>query len=247
MNTNDIKDVCKTLHLAYIADHYEDIPFENKQQFLYDVLKHEVKTRQTTKISRLIKKGKFRELKWLKTYEWSDQIHLPSTTTKNEICDLNFIKEKHNLMLLGAPGTGKTHLATALGLKACEQGLDVRFYRVADLVGDLEESLKHGKLQRLKRQIEKCDLLILDELGYVPFQKEGSELLFHIIADCYERKSVIVTSNLEFGQWNRIFGDNRLTSALVDRLVHHAHVIAFTGESYRLKNALSSIKLQNEN
>lgn len=247
MNTNDIKDVCKTLHLAYIADHYEDIAFENKQQFLYDVLEHEVKTRQTTKISRLIKKGKFRELKWLNTYEWSDQIHLPPTTTKNEICDLNFIKEKHNLMLLGAPGTGKTHLATALGLKACEQGLDVRFYRVADLVGDLEESLKQGKLQRLKRQIEKCDLLILDELGYVPFQKEGSELLFHIIADCYERKSVIVTSNLEFGQWNRIFGDNRLTSALVDRLVHHAHVIAFTGESYRLKNALSSIKLHNEN
>jgi len=243
----NIKDVCKTLHLAYIADHYENIPFENKQQFLHDVLTHEVKTRQATKIGRLIKKGKFRELKWLKTYEWSDHIHLPSTTTKDAIYDLHFLEAKHNLMLLGAPGTGKTHLATALGLKACEQGKDVRFYRVADLVGELEEALKHGTLQRLKRQIQKCDLLILDELGYVPFQKDGSELLFHIIADCYEQKSVIVTSNLEFGQWNRIFGDNRLTSALVDRLVHHAHVIAFTGESYRLKNALSSIPLHNEN
>jgi DNA replication protein DnaC len=210
-------------------------------------LDHEIKSRHTVKISRLIKKGKFRELKWLKTYQWSDQIHLPSTTTKEEICGLEFIKKKHNLMLLGAPGTGKTHLATALGLKACEQGMDVRFYRVADLVGDLEVALKQGKLQRIKRQIEKCDLLILDELGYVPFQKEGSELLFHIIADCYEKKSVIVTSNLEFGQWNRIFGDNRLTSALVDRLIHHAHVVAFTGESFRLKNALSSVKLQNEN
>ncbi len=143
-------------------------------------------------------------------------------------------------MLLGSPGTGKTHLATALGLKACEHGYQVKFFRVADLVGLLEEALKQGNLTRIKKQIEACDLLILDELGYVPFQKQGAELLFHIIADCYEQKSVIVTSNLEFGQWNRIFGDNRLTSALVDRLVHHAHIIAFTGESYRLRNALSS-------
>ncbi|WP_345943238.1 ATP-binding protein [Bacillus cereus group sp. N6] len=102
------------------------------------------------------------------------------------------------------------------------------------------EFLHQNHLTRIKKQIEACDLLILDELGYVPFQKQGAELLFHIIADCYEQKSVIVTSNLESGQWNRIFGDNRLTSALVDRLVHHAHIIAFTGESYRLRNALSS-------
>ncbi|SDZ12646.1 IstB-like ATP binding protein [Bacillus sp. 166amftsu] len=101
--------------------------------------------------------------------------------------------------------------------------------------------LKKGTLQKIKRSIETCDVLILDELGYVPFQKDGSELLFHIIADCYEQKSVIVTSNLEFGQWNKVFGDNILTAALVDRLVHHAHILAFTGESYRLKNALSTI------
>ena len=100
-------------------------------------------------------------------------------------------------------------------MKACEQGYQVKFFRVADLVGLLEEALQQGNLTRIKKQIEACDLLILDELGYVPFQKQGAELLFHIIADCYEQKSVIVTSNLEFGQWNRIFGDNRLTSALV--------------------------------
>ncbi|BBW96019.1 hypothetical protein GsuE55_08520 [Geobacillus subterraneus] len=102
--------------------------------------------------------------------------------------------------------------------------------------------MKNGTLGRLKRSLDPCELLILDELGYVPFQKQGSELLFHIIADCYERKSVMVTSNLEFGQWNRVFGDNRLTAALVDRLVHHAHILAFTGESYRLRNALSAIQ-----
>lgn len=118
-------------------------------------------------------------------------------------------------------------------------GYEVRFFRVADLgVRQLEDALKEGTLHRLKRQIEKCDLLILDELGYVPIQKQGLELLFHTIADCCEHKSVIVASNLEFGQWNQVFGDNRLTSALGDRLVYHAHVIALTGESYRLKNAL---------
>lgn len=238
----DLKTVCKTLHLAHIIEAFEAVPFETKEQFLQDVLSAEVHARQTTKVARLIKKARFRELKWLKDYEWSDQQHLPSTTSKEEISDLRFIKDKQNLLLLGTPGTGKTHLGTALGVKACEIGYEVRFFRVADLVGQLEEAMKVGSLHKLKRQIEKCDLFILDELGYVPFQKQGSELLFHIIADCYEHKSVIVTSNLEFGQWNRIFGDNRLTSALVDRLVHHAYVIAFMGESYRLKNALSSLK-----
>lgn len=129
-----------------------------------------------------------------------------------------------------------------MGWKACEQGFEVRFFQVADLVSQLEEHFRLGTLARFKRGLDKCQVLILDEVGYVPFQKEGAELLFHLITDCYERKSVIVTSNLEFGQWNRIFGDNRLTAALVDRLVHHAHILAFKGESYRLKHALSHQK-----
>lgn len=240
MIQRNLQDACKSLHLSYIVDHYDEISFETKEQFLRDIFNIEIESRQTKKVANLIKKAKFRELKWLNNYEWSEQIHLPSTTSQEHICELRFIEEKQNLLLLGSPGTGKTHLATALGLKACEQGYQVKFFRVADLVGLLEETLKQGNLTRIKKQIEACDLLILDELGYVPFQKQGAELLFHIIADCYEQKSVIVTSNLEFGQWNRIFGDNRLTSALVDRLVHHAHIIAFTGESYRLRNALSS-------
>ncbi|HEQ3529493.1 TPA: IS21-like element helper ATPase IstB, partial [Bacillus cereus] len=232
MIQRNLQDACKSLHLSYIMDHYDEISFETKEQFLRDIFNIEIESRQTKKVATLIKKAKFRELKWLKNYEWSEQIHLPSTTSQEHICELRFFEGKQNLLLLGSPGTGKTHLATALGLKACEQGYQVKFFRVADLVGLLEEALKQGNLTRIKKQIEACDLLILDELGYVPFQKQGAELLFHIIADCYEQKSVIVTSNLEFGQWNRIFGDNRLTSALVDRLVHHAHIIAFTGESY---------------
>ncbi|PIE93023.1 ATP-binding protein [Bacillus fungorum] len=240
MTLQTLQTVCKSLHLAHVVDNYSSITFENKEQFLCDVLSLEIESRQTKKIARLMKKAKFREVKWLQKYEWGDQIHFPATVNQEQICDLQFLQGKQNLLLLGSPGTGKTHLATALGLKACEAGHEVRFFRVADLVAQLEEALKQGSLSRLKKQIEACELLILDELGYVPFQKQGAELLFHISDDCYEQKSVIVTSNLEFGQWNRIFGDNRLTSALVDRLVHHAHIIAFTGESYRLRHALSS-------
>ncbi|MGR5965955.1 IS21-like element helper ATPase IstB [Bacillus cereus] len=240
MVQRNLQDACKSLHLSSIMDHYDEISFEIKEQFLRGIFNIEIESRQTKKVANLIKKAKVRELKWLKNYEWSEQIHLPSTTSQEHICELRFFEGKQNLLLLGSPGTGKTHLATALGLKACEQGYQVKFFRVADLVGLLAAALKQGDLTRIKKQIEACDLLILDELGYVPFQKQGAELLFHIITDCYEQKSVIVTSNLEFGQWNRIFGDNRLTSALVDRLVHHAHIIAFTGESYRLRNAFSS-------
>ncbi len=239
----EIKRLCKLLRLGYVADLYEEVSVEDQGQFLYEVLKKEVEARQQSKVTKMMKKAKFREMKWLRDYRWTDQVHLPSSTTKEAICDLQFLERKQNLLLLGASGTGKTHLATALGMKACEVGGDVRFYRVADLVVQLEEALERGTLQRMKRSIESCDLLILDELGYVPFQKEGAELLFHIIAECYEQRSVIVTSNLEFGQWNRVFGDNRLTAALVDRLVHHAHILAFTGESYRLKNALSNVTI----
>ena len=103
----------------------------------------------------------------------------------------------------------------------------------------LQEKFQAGGLQRVLKELRQANLLILDEMGFVPFHQDGAELLFHVISECYEQRSVIVTSNLEFGQWNNIFGDTRLTAALVDRLVHHAHVLAFNGESYRLKHALS--------
>ncbi|EOV9528162.1 IS21-like element helper ATPase IstB [Bacillus cytotoxicus] len=236
-----LKDTCKLLRLGYLVELYDEMDFETKEQFLQEVLMKELKARQEAKMTRAIKKAKFRELKWLKDYEWTGSVHFPKSTTREMICDLKFISQRQNLLCIGSSGTGKNHLATALGVKACSEGYEVRFFRVADLVSELENGFEKGTLQKIKRSIETCDVLILDELGYVPFQKDGSELLFHIIADCYEQKSVIVTSNLEFRQCNKVFGDNKLTAALVDRLVHHAHILAFTGESYRLKNAFSTI------
>jgi DNA replication protein DnaC len=154
---------------------------------------------------------------------------------------LAFLERRESVIMLDKAGTGKTHLATAPGVKACPRGHEVRFFRVHDLVATLQEKYRAGNLSRFQRELQRCELLILDEMGFVPFHQDGAELMFHVNSECYEQRSVIVTSNLEFGQWNTIFGDSRLTAALVDRLVHHAHVLAFTGESYRLSHALSGM------
>ncbi|WP_422123941.1 ATP-binding protein [Planococcus sp. X10-3] len=119
----------------------------------------------------------------------------------------------------------------ALGRRACEMGYQVRFYRASHLVEELETAYRNGKLSAFRKKFDNIQLLILDEMGYVPFSKEGAEVLFQLITEFYEKKSLIVTSNLEFSQWNRIFVDSRLTAALMDRLIHHAHIITYTGES----------------
>ena len=130
-----------------------------------------------------------------------------------------------------------------MGLQACLSGKRVRFYRCLDLVNTLLDSLRREKLYRLMKELAKTDLLIIDELGFVPLAREGAELLFNVIAQAYEQQSVIVTSNLQFGEWNSVLDDNRLTAALIDRLVHHAHILAFEGESNRLKYSLSACNL----
>ncbi|WP_096551789.1 IS21-like element helper ATPase IstB [Ureibacillus thermosphaericus] len=235
----DIKELCKSLRLAYVADVYHQISFETSEQFLYQLLQEEIKLREIARTTRLIKKARFLDKKSLQDYEWTEQIRFPPHLTKEDLCSLNFIENRENVVLVGSPGTGKTHLATGLGRKACELGYEVRFYRVAHLVEELEQALRTNRLVSFRKRLEKVDLVILDEMGYLPFSKEGAELLFQIISEFYEQKSVIITSNLEFSQWNRIFIDSRLTAALVDRLIHHAHIISFHGESYRLSHALS--------
>ena len=130
-------------------------------------------------------------------------------------------------------------MAIGLGREACHKGYEVRFFRVSELVEQLNKAWRDGKLGNFHSRLESADMIILDEMGYLPLTKESAELLFHLITDWYERKSLIITSNLEFSQWNRIFGDARLTAALVDRVIHHAHILNFTGDSYRVTHALS--------
>lgn len=240
-NVSDvIREKCKLLRLAYVADLYEKVPFENPEQYLMDLLQQEIELREIAKGERLIKKAKFMNEKELQDYQWGDHIHFPSNLDRDGLESLSFIKRKENVILSGAPGTGKSHLATALGRKACRNGYEVRFYRVADLIELLEKSWVEGRYQALRNRFNKVDMIILDEMGYVPFSKDGAELLFQLISDWYEQKSLIITSNLEFSQWNKIFVDARLTAALVDRVIHHAHILSFTGDSYRVKHALSN-------
>src|SRR5699024_4719730 len=210
-----IQAYCKKLKLGHIGEIYDQIKAETHEEFLLHCLEKEVQAQEHNKVQRLIKKAGFNQMKTLEDYDESWAPDLPSTVTMDSLKDLTFMEDKQNIMMVGSVGTGKTHLASALGLEACRQGKEVRFYRVNDLVSKLLEKHRNGTLNRFMQGFRKAELIILDELGFVPFHKDGSELLFSLIAECYEQTSVIVTSNLEFGQWNTIFGDKRLTAAIM--------------------------------
>jgi DNA replication protein DnaC len=154
-----------------------------------------------------------------------------------ELARCSFIDERENVLFIGNPGTGKSHLATAIASEACAKGYKVRFFRVTELVTALIEARDERTLQRLKSSLAKLDLLVLDELGYVPATKLGAELLFDVIATAYERTSLIVTTNLPFENWTEVLGSERLTGATLDRLTHRCKIIETKGESYRLKDA----------
>ena len=153
-----------------------------------------------------------------------------------------YIDKKENVLLIGNPGTGKTHLACALAFSGCAQGRKVRFQTATDLVTQLVECREERKLQRLHKQLQRIDLLLIDEMGYVPFSKTAAELLFEIISRAYEHHSIMLTTNLAFEQWTEIFGSERLTGALLDRLTHRCHIIEANGQSYRLRQARKTSK-----
>lgn len=240
--SHTLESTCQELRLSHIPYLIDSVEGATKEEWLLDLLIHEVEAKEQRRIERLIKQAKFSSHKTLEMFEWHDQILVQDHQTKEQLTSLDFIQSNQNVVCIGAPGTGKTHLASALGYKACRQGIETRFWRVSDLVIELEKAWKESQLERFKKRFNRVQLIILDEMGYVPFNKNGSELLFQLISDWYETKSIIITSNLEFSSWNKVFIDPRLTSALVDRLIHHAHILTFTGESYRLKNALSKIE-----
>jgi DNA replication protein DnaC len=177
-----------------------------------------------------------------KDFDSYDFTALP-TLNKQKILELSrgeWIEQHDNCCLIGNAGTGKTHIATALGLAACRLGKRVRFFTAAGLVSQLEQAHQQHRLDRLLSQLDRVDLLICDELGYLSFSRSGAELLFQVFADRYERRSLLVTSNLAFGEWGQIFQGERMTAALLDRLTHRCHIFEMNGESFRFRESMKS-------
>jgi DNA replication protein DnaC len=185
---------------------------------------------------RRLKAAKFPAHKTLDEFDFQMQSSLNKPLVL-ELMKGEYLGQRENILLVGASGTGKTHLATALGIAACAAGRKVRFFRITELITTLMEARDERQLLRLRTQLAKQDLLILDELGYVPASKIGAELLFDIISTAYERQSLIVTTNLPFEKWTEVLGNERLTGAVLDRLTHRCHILETRGESYRLQDA----------
>ncbi|MCK8825941.1 IS21-like element helper ATPase IstB [Fuchsiella alkaliacetigena] len=232
-----IKEYCQRLKLSAVADNWQEIEFKDKAQYLMKLLELELEAKNTRRTNRLLKQAKFPYLKTLEGFKW-EEIELPEDSKRSDLINLNFIENKENLLLYGGVGTGKTHLAIALGIQACQLNKKVLYFSTQDLINELVDKHRKERLPNFFKKLDKMDLLIIDELGYVPFHQDGADLLFQVVSRCYERKSIIITTNLEFGRWNTVLGDNRLTTAMVDRLIHHAQIIVFKGKSYRLEHSM---------
>ena len=204
--------------------------------FLLQLCELELIDRERRAAERRLKAARFRAHKTLETFDFKARPSINKPLLLGLVKG-DYLDKRENILMVGPSGTGKTHLALALGIAACGQGKRVRFWRVTELITTLLEAKEDRQLLRLRGQLAKLDLLILDELGYVPASKAGAELLFDVIATSYERNSVIVTTNLPFENWTEVLGNERLTGAALDRLTHRCHILEAKGESYRLKEA----------
>ena len=212
-------------------------------QYLLRLAELELIDRQQRMVERRIRAARFPAVKSLDTFDFTA---IPSVNKAlvMELARCEYIQRRENVIAVGNSGTGKTHMALGLGLAACQRGMSVGFTTSAALVHELMEARDERRLLNLQRQLSRLNLLIIDELGFVPLSPTGAELLFEVFSQRYERGSILVTTNLPFDEWTEVFGSERLTGALLDRLTHHVHILEMNGESYRLKHSREGVSSQ---
>jgi DNA replication protein DnaC len=237
----------KSLRLPTFLANYRKVAEEAAQaghtydRFLLALAEQEVAQRERNRIARCIKGARFPLLKELADFDFSC-ISSPPKQRVLELARGTYIEKAEPIILVGNPGLGKTHIATGIALAACRQGLKVRFYNAAALVNELILAQEEHQLSKFLSRLLKYRLIVLDELGFIPFSANGAHLIFQLCSTLYERVAMIVTSNLRFGDWTQVFGDEQLTAALLDRLTHHAHILEFVGESYRFRERMEREK-----
>jgi len=210
---------------------------DTQLEFLAHAMTVELACRDESRKARYRRQAGFPVVKSFTGYDWS-HVGLPPTLTRDDLETCGFVARGENLVLLGPVGTGKTHLATAIGHAGCHMDIPVKYFTVSDLVLRLAEAQREGTLDKTLTSISKAKLLILDEFGYVPIDRDAARLVFKIISDAYETRSVVITTNQAFSHWGAVLTDDQMAAAMIDRIAHHGHLVTFTGQSWRMTHAL---------